>query len=199
MTPARLRVVVVTRSSGDVLPRFVDTLRAATAERHELVVVDNASPEGAPACPEGARLLQSSGDLGYARAATFGAGRFEGEVLVLADPAVVWAPGSLDQLVAALERWPRAGCAGPAIRTRTRSSIARSVKASRSEGLARSLPGSVLAVRRTAWAQVGGLTSDDARGGAAADLCRRLRRAGWQSVYVPSAEVTLTSELLEAR
>src|SRR4051794_6796165 len=106
--PATVRVVVVTWESSDVLPAFLDTLRTATAAEPEVVVVDNASPSGPPS--GSFRLLESGGNLGYGKAANLGASGFTGDWLVVANPDVTWSPGSLDALIEAAQRWPRAGC-----------------------------------------------------------------------------------------
>lgn len=218
--PAPLRVVVVTWNSSAVLPDFAASLQRATASPYELVVVDNASPQGAPACPPGARLIQSSGNLGYGRAANFGASGFTGDWVVIANPDVQWEPGSLDELLDAFERWPSAGCVGPAIRTtdgllypsaRAFPSLGRGLghalcgwwwpsnpwtKAYRAEsagpveGPTGWLSGSLMVLRREAWEQVAGFDPKYFMYCEDMDLCRRLAVAGWQSVYVPSAVIT---------
>ena len=172
--PARLRVVVITRDSAAVLPGLLASLPTATSSAYELVVLHNSAVEEPPACPEGTRLLQSSGALGFGMAVNFAAKGFEGELLVLADPAVVLAPGSLDELASAMARWPKAGCVGPG---------------SRAEGVVEWLPSSLLVVRREAWEQVGGFDPTYLTSGGDVDLCRRLADAGWQSVAVPAAVV----------
>jgi N-acetylglucosaminyl-diphospho-decaprenol L-rhamnosyltransferase len=172
--PARLRVVVITKGSSAVLPGLLGSLPTATTSAYELVVVHNSSVEEPPACPEGTRLLQSSGDLGFGMAVNFAAAGFEGELLVLTDPAVVLGPGSLDGLAAAMGRWPRAGCVGPG---------------SGAEGIATWLPSRLLVVRREAWEQVGGFDPSYLTPGADVDLCHRLGEAGWQSVGVPGVDV----------
>lgn len=117
--PAPIRVVCVTYNPGDVLGTFLDSLRAATTAPVEVVLADNGSVDGAPereAERTGARLLRTGGNLGYGRAANLGARDASGEWLVVANPDIEWAPGSLDTLVAAADRWPRAGSLGPLIR-----------------------------------------------------------------------------------
>ncbi len=119
MTPARLRVVVVTYSPGESLAAFLSSLRAATEAAYDVVLADNGSTDGAPAAAvgPGVRLLETGGNLGYGKAANLGASGFDGDWLVVANPDVTWSPGALDELMAAGTRWPQAGCLGPAIRT----------------------------------------------------------------------------------
>ena len=213
-------MVVVTWSSAEVLPGFASSLEFATSRPVELVVVDNASPTGPPPVPPDARLVEGGGNLGYGRAANLGASGFEGSFLVVANPDVVWAPGALDELLAAFGRWPRAGCVGPAIRTpdgllypsaRAFPSLGRglghalfgwwwpgnpwtrSYRAEASgpvEGPTGWLSGSLMVLRREAWEQVAGFDPKYFMYCEDIDLCRRLAVAGWQNVYVPSAVIT---------
>jgi N-acetylglucosaminyl-diphospho-decaprenol L-rhamnosyltransferase len=217
---ATVRVVVVTWSSDAVLPAFASSLAEATSRPYELVVVDNASPTGPPVLPAGARLVEGGGNLGYGRAANLGASGFTGTFLVVANPDVVWAPGSLDVLLEALDRWPRAGCVGPAIRTpdgllypsaRAFPSLGRGLghalfgwwwpanpwtRSYRAEtggpveGPTGWLSGSLMVLRREAWEQVAGFDPKYFMYCEDMDLCRRLAVAGWQNVYVPSAVIT---------
>ena len=218
--PAPVRVVVVTWSSADVLPGFLTSLARATSSPYEVVVADNATPGGTPRVPDGVRLLETGGNLGYGRAANLGASGFEGQWLVVANPDVLWADGALDALIEAGSRWPGAGCLGPAIRTvddrlypsaRAFPSLGRGLghavfgwwwpanpwtRSYRAEagtpveGTAGWLSGSLMLVRREAWEQVGGFDPRYFMYCEDLDLCRRLAEAGWQNVYVPSAVIT---------
>lgn len=114
-----VRVVCVTYNSGNVLRTFVDSLPGATERPVDVVLVDNASSDGAAereAHRSGARLVHAGGNLGYGRAANLGAQDFDGEWLVVVNPDIEWTPGSLDELLRASERWPRGAAFGPLIR-----------------------------------------------------------------------------------
>ncbi len=217
---AAVRVVVVAYASGDVLPTFLETLRTATSSSYELVVVDN-DATGEPVGPlQGAVVLTAGSNLGYGTAANLGAQGFTGEWLVVANPDVVWDEGSLDALLAAAERWPDAGCLGPAIRTvdgrlypsaRAFPSLVRGIghalfgwawptnpwtRSYRAEqglpveGPTGWLSGSLMLVRRRAWDGVGGFDPRYFMYCEDMDLCRRLAEGGWLNVYVPSATIT---------
>jgi N-acetylglucosaminyl-diphospho-decaprenol L-rhamnosyltransferase len=224
MAPPPVRVVVVTYSPGDQLAEFLSTLRTATTTPYEVVLADNGSTDGAPeaAVAPGVTLLPTGGNLGYGRAANAGACGFDGEWLVVANPDVAWDAGALDELLAAAQRWPHAGCLGPAIRTpdgrlypsaRAFPSLGRgtghalfgwfwpgnpwtrSYRAevgSPVEGTAGWLSGSCMLLRRTAFEQVGGFDPSYFMYCEDMDLCRRLGEAGWSNVYVPTAVVTHT-------
>jgi N-acetylglucosaminyl-diphospho-decaprenol L-rhamnosyltransferase len=131
-------------------------------------------------------------------------------------------PGALDVLLAAGERWPRGGAFGPAIVTpegalypsaRALPSLGRGIghalagwwwpsnpwtAAYRKERGAPEeepvgwLSGSALLVRREAFEAVGGFDPQYFMYFEDVDLCDRLGRAGWSSVYVPSSVVEHT-------
>lgn len=139
--------------------------------------------------------------------------------VIVANPDVQWGPGSIDALLEAAERWPNAGAMGPLIRdpdgsvypsARHLPSLIRGgmhavlgpvwpgnrwTKAYRQEHLEPSeravgwLSGSCLLVRRSAFTQVGGFDERYFMYMEDVDLGDRLGKAGWLSVYVPSAEV----------
>jgi N-acetylglucosaminyl-diphospho-decaprenol L-rhamnosyltransferase len=128
-------------------------------------------------------------------------------------------PGAIDALLAASTRWPKAGAFGPAIVTpdgqlypsaRALPSLGRGIghalagwwwpsnpwtasyrqeRESPVEGECGWLSGSALLVRRDAFESVGGFDPKYFMYFEDVDLCDRLARAGWSSVYVPTAVV----------
>ena len=216
-------VVVVTYSPGETLPRFLDTLAGATARSTRVVMADNGSTDGVPeaAAAHGrANLLPSGANLGYGAAANRGAATGSAAWVVVANPDVEWAPGALDELLAAGARHPRAGALGPLIHdpdgrlypsARAQPSLGRGIghalvgwawprnpwtRAYRQESeavLEREtgwLSGSCLLLRREAFEAVGGFDEGYFMFFEDLDLGDRLAVAGWSSVYVPDARVT---------
>ncbi|MDQ6649638.1 MAG: glycosyltransferase family 2 protein [Actinomycetota bacterium] len=222
--PPSVRVVVVTYSPGGSLADFLDSLATATRSPVEVVLADNGSTDGVPerAAAErpGVRLLPTGGNIGYGRAANAGAAGAQPDWLVVANPDIVWSPGSLDTLLTATARWPAGGSFGPAIRTpagelypsaRAFPSLGRGIGHAlcgwwwpanpwtaayrRERGLPREGPtgwlsGSCLLLRRSAFENVGGFDPSYFMYFEDLDLCARLVAAGWQNVHVPSAVVT---------
>jgi N-acetylglucosaminyl-diphospho-decaprenol L-rhamnosyltransferase len=215
-------VVVVTYSPGESLTVFLDTLGRATSRPVRVVMADNGSVDGAPEAAAAARraeLLPTGANLGYGGAANRGAALGHGEWLVVANPDVEWAPGSLDALLDAGRRWERAGALGPMIvspdgslypSARALPSLGRGVghallgwfwpanpwtRSYRQEADAPTervtgwLSGSCLLLRRAAFDEVGGFDDGYFMFFEDLDLCERLAAAGWSSVYVPSARV----------
>ena len=222
MSGPAVRVVVVTYSPGASLAAFLASLRTATTAAYDVVLADNGSTDGSVerAAGPGVELLRTGGNLGYGKAANLGASGAGADWIVVANPDVTWAPGALDELLAAGARWPGAGCLGPAIRTpegrlypsaRAFPSLGRGLghasfgwwwpsnpwtRAYRAEqgrpveGATGWLSGSLMLLRREAFEQVGGFDPKYFMYCEDMDLCRRLAEAGWQNVYVPTAVIT---------
>ena len=114
-------MVTVTYSPGETLETFLDSLVKASSRPLRVVLADNGSTDGAPeraARREGVSLLRIGENIGYGSAANRGIVQLGPEVgwVVVANPDIEWHPGSLDELLAAGQRWPRAGALGPLIR-----------------------------------------------------------------------------------
>jgi len=219
-----LTVVVVTYSPGETLVDFLASLEEATRRPYEVVLADNGSTDGYPerAAREHSRvrLLPTGGNIGYGAAANAGlAGRTSGYALV-ANPDVRFEPGSVDVLLDAVGRWPRAATLGPAIRT-PEGAIYPSARElpSLSTGIGHALvgwiwpanpwtaryrreldepvertagwlSGSCFLVDLEAFASVGGFDPGYFMYFEDVDLARRLAQRGWLHVYVPTAVVT---------
>ncbi|MDT7757195.1 MAG: N-acetylglucosaminyl-diphospho-decaprenol L-rhamnosyltransferase, partial [Mycobacterium sp.] len=143
----------------------------------------------------------------------------DAEFFIVANPDVQWGPRSIDVLLEAAERWQLAGSLGPLIRdpdgsvypsARHQPSIVRGgmhavvgpmwksnpwTAAYRQERLEPSeravgwLSGSCLLVRKAAFDEIGGFDERYFMYMEDVDLGDRMRRAGWQNVYVPTAEI----------
>jgi N-acetylglucosaminyl-diphospho-decaprenol L-rhamnosyltransferase len=223
-----LPVVTVTYSPGPHLERFLASLSLATERPVTVLMADNGSTDGAPQAAieryPNVRLFDTGGNLGYGTAVNRAMARLaeEGgadEWVVIANPDVQWGPGSIDALLDAAARWPRAATLGPLIRNpdgavypsaRHLPSLIRggmhavvgpvwrgnpwstAYRQERLEPTERPvgwLSGSCLLVRRAAFEQVGGFDERYFMYFEDVDLGDRLAKAGWQNVYVPTAEV----------
>jgi N-acetylglucosaminyl-diphospho-decaprenol L-rhamnosyltransferase len=216
-------VVAVTYSPGQSLEAFLDTLEKATTRPYEVVLADNGSTDGAPERAgerRGVRLVSTGGNLGYGRAANAGAAQTSAPFVLVANPDVTFEPDALDTLLAAAQRWPRAGSLGPLIRrpdgtrypsARALPSLGRGIghamagwwwpgnpwsrsyrqeRGEPTEGPAGWLSGSCLLLRREAFEGVRGFDPAYFMYFEDLDLGERLGRAGWLNVYVPAAVVT---------
>ncbi|MBV9821878.1 MAG: glycosyltransferase family 2 protein [Actinobacteria bacterium] len=225
-------VVAVTYSPGSSLTAFLDSLAGATSRPVEVLLADNGSLDGAPqAAAErpGVRLLSTGSNVGYGRAANAGVAATDADWVVVANPDVVWEPGSLDALLDAAERWPRAGALGPLIRqpdgevypsARALPTVGRGIghavfgwwwpgnpwsrryrreNEALRERTAGWLSGSCLLLRRQAFSSVGGFDPAYFMYFEDVDLGERLADAGWLNVYVPGAVVTHTGSHATSR
>ncbi|MCV7077851.1 glycosyltransferase family 2 protein [Mycobacterium szulgai] len=229
-----LPVVAVTYSPGPHLERFLASLSLATERPVSVLLADNGSTDGTPEAAveryPNVRLLPTGANLGYGTAVNRTVAQLSDRLseedeawlddwVIVANPDVQWGPGSIDALLDAAARWPRAGALGPLIRdpdgsvypsARHLPSLVRGsmhavlgplwpnnpwTAAYRQERLEPSerpvgwLSGSCLLVRRSAFNQIGGFDERYFMYMEDVDLGDRLGKAGWLSVYVPSAEV----------
>lgn len=141
------------------------------------------------------------------------------EFFIVANPDVQWGPRSIDLMLEAAERWPLAGSLGPLIRdpdgtvypsARHQPSLIRggmhavvgpvwksnpwtaAYRQERQELSERAvgwLSGSCLLMRGSAFEEIGGFDERYFMYMEDVDLGDRLARAGWQNVYVPTAEI----------
>lgn len=223
-----LIVVTVTYSPGPHLDRFLASLSHATDRPVSVVMADNGSTDGAPeeavARHPNTTLLRTGGNIGYGSAVNRAVASLhpddgDQEFLIVANPDVQWGPRSIDIMLEAAARWPRAGAIGPLIRdpdgsvypsARHLPSLVRggmhavvgpfwrsnpwtaAYRQDREEPSERPvgwLSGSCLLLRRAAFSQIGGFDERYFMYMEDVDLGDRLGRAGWLNVYVPSAEV----------
>lgn len=113
-----VRVVSIVFHPGDELADFARSLATATTAPVELVLVDNGDDGTVAdrvAGAAGGRVLRPGGNLGYGGGANAGLRGARQDLVVVANPDVVWEPGSLDALLAAADRHPTAGAFGPAL------------------------------------------------------------------------------------
>ncbi|OAN38131.1 glycosyltransferase family 2 protein [Mycolicibacterium iranicum] len=221
-----LFVVTVTYSPGPHLDRFLATLAHATDRPVTVIMADNGSTDGAPEEAAerypNAKLFRTGGNLGYGTAVNCAVSEYGLDVqdfFVVANPDVQWGPRSIDLLLEAAARWPRAGSLGPLIRdpdgtvypsARHLPSIVRggmhavvgpvwksnpwtaAYRQERTDPSERAvgwLSGSCLLLRGSAYAEIAGFDERYFMYMEDVDLGDRLGRAGWQNIYVPTSEV----------
>ena len=218
-----LRVVAVTYSPGETLAGFVESLAAATTRDVEVVLADNGSTDGVPeevaAAHANVHLLPTGGNIGYGAAVNAALADVREGYALVANPDVRFEPGSVDELLAAARRWPRAATVGPAIRTpegelypsaRDLPQLSTGIghaalgwvwpanpwtaryrreREAPSERPAGWLSGACFLVDLPAFHSVGGFDPGYFMYFEDVDLADRLGRRGWLHVYAPSAVV----------
>ena len=114
----RLAIVVVTYNSRADVDACLSSLAAAPPlVDHQIVVVDNASPDGTAAHVRerwpAVRTIDAGGNVGFARANNIGIRATAGELVLLLNPDTIVPAGAIDRLVAVLDAHPDAAAAGP--------------------------------------------------------------------------------------
>lgn len=111
MANPKLSIIIVNYRSSDVLRGCLQSLRVATDQSFEIILVDNSLQDGAK------RELENSGlkghyfampeNLGYTRAANFGAEHAVGEYICFLNPDTLLEGHSIDRLLEWAEQHPR--------------------------------------------------------------------------------------------
>ena len=113
---ATVSVIVVAWQSGEDLTRCLSAIACQTARPLEILLVDNASTDGAPqaavqAVP-GVTLIAAGANLGFAAGVNLGARQARGDWLALINPDAFAAPDWLERLLAGAARNPDTECFG---------------------------------------------------------------------------------------
>lgn len=177
----------------------------------------------------GVRVVANPHNAGFSRACNQGARETRAPLLLFLNPDATLEPGALATLAVLLETQPRVGIVGPRTRSSngdiqvstgpdlTLSSewrqrrlvlgVLRRDPAALSEAEARHarahepdwVSGACLLARREAFTTVGGFDEGFFLYEEDADLCRRVRAAGWQVAFTPAAEVRHSRGISMAR
>lgn len=115
-----LSAVVITYNSSSVVLACLRSLEAARGALDvEILVVDNASADGTPDLVRreapGVRVIETGGNLGYARAVNRGTAESSGEFVLVLNPDCVLDARALEHMVAHARATPRCAIAGPRI------------------------------------------------------------------------------------
>lgn len=114
----RLSIVIVTYNSSTHIDGCLRSLTDNPPHvEHEVVVVDNASPDGTAAAVrsrwKAVKTIDAGGNLGFARANNLGIRQSAGSLILLLNPDTVVPPGAIDILVAALDARRDVAVVGP--------------------------------------------------------------------------------------
>lgn len=106
-----ISLLVVNYRSAPLAIEAIRTARAATTRALQVIVVDNSS-EADALMPHADLLVESKTNRGYAGGINDGRAHCTGEIIIVTNPDVLFAPGSIDALADALQD---AAVAGPAL------------------------------------------------------------------------------------
>ena len=214
--------MTVAYNPGNELESFLDSVPASTSRDVSIVIADNGTEHErvrAAAARHGAHVVGDGTNLGYGRGANLAASGLTEDWVVVANPDIVWRPGSLDALIDASLADPTAGCLGPrllgsdgsvypsgralptlvkgtghALLTRVWPSNHFSAAYHDQAGSDRLrevgwLSGACLLLPRAVWLRLGGFDETYFMFFEDVDLGARVSQTGWRNVQVPSAVV----------
>lgn len=218
----KFSAVIVEYDSWPLTLQCIESLkRTSRGDGVEILVVDNGGGEP-PELPSGVALVETSRNLGFARAVNRGVAASSGETVVLINPDSVVGEGFFEGVEAFFDSRPEAAVAGPRILDgdgRLQLSARREVSFAsglfgRTSLLTRLFPnnslvknqfpavaaagdptrvdwvsGACMAIRRGVLESVGPLDERFFMYFEDADLCRRVREAGYEVFYLPEVEV----------
>jgi N-acetylglucosaminyl-diphospho-decaprenol L-rhamnosyltransferase len=206
-----IAVVVVTHQSADHLTDLLRALMPQLGEEDELAIVDNASTDGtsqlAGSLHERVTVIETNANLGFAGGCHVGVDSTRSPLLLFLNPDSQPQPGCLDRLRAAAAEHPEWGAWQAAVllddeRINTDGGVVhylgigwagdceRPISLLPKEDCEIPFPsGAAMVVRRTAWAELGGLDRDYFMYGEDLDLGLRLWLAGRHVGLVPAAHV----------
>lgn len=194
-----LAVCIVSYNRGEYLVRCLESLQAQDLPL-EIVVVDNASADGAPDRVAehfpNARVIRNAVNEGFSIACNQGIAASEAPFVLLLNNDTEVLPGALRHLVEFAAAHPEAGAVGCKLLTtdgqnhRLPASIFSSLAwfPDRRARVAWVVGAAVL-LRRTALTAIGGLDEGFRFYYEDVDLGWRLRKAGWVCYYTPEARI----------
>ena len=191
-------------------------LSSACALKHEVIVVDNASPDDSArklrdafAGDARVRIVDAGGNVGFSAANNIGARLSTGRVLFFLNPDTVVLGDAVPALVAFADATPDAGAAGPLVLNPDRSVQRSTMRFPSVRALLRHrfplfppprLPldapsrvevivGCALAMRRDVFDEVGGWDERYFMYSEEKELCRGVAESGRHSYFVPQAQI----------
>jgi len=209
LSSSRISAVIVNYNSGAYAMECIKSLLQQNIGDLEIIIVDNASQDGSVSLfrstfGEQVIVIESQENLGFGRANNLAASVANGDWLLLINPdAILVQDNAILTLVAYLVENEKIGIVGPEIHEPSKSKHVLPRKKYPSEGRLKytsklkALPGNYawilgacMMMRKTVFREIGGFDPDFFLYGEDADICLRLRLAGYQVGYCSNATIT---------
>lgn len=215
---SHISVVILTWNSVGKIESCLEALGQEARVHDEIIVVDNGSKDQtqtvlATRFPS-VRVVENITNQGVARARNQGLMMAQGEYVLVLDDDTIIQPEAIARMVSVLDTHPTVGMCGPQLLDVARwpieiglrfPTISDKVRSWRKSSLQNDralgsgtfdrvrevdyVVGACQLVRRAALDEIGGYDEHIFYGPEDIDLCLRLRRAGWQVVCQPAAQV----------
>ncbi len=200
-----ISVIIVNYNAADLITNCLDSVLAQENVSSEILVVDNASSDDSLAVLEAytpaIRLIASNANLGFGRANNLAARSARGRYLYFLNPdATLMDTHALATLLREMDHSPRIGLAGtPLLNQKHFDEGKPKYRYPDAQHLRHPLPdlpgeiawviGASMIVRRDVFEAVGGFDEDFFLYGEEADLCWRIREAGFLIGHIPQVNV----------
>lgn len=209
----RLSIVIVTYNSAAHIDACLRSIVEQGAKvDHDIVVVDNASTDHTVAAVRarwsGVRVIEAGNNIGFAAANNLGIRQTFAPLLLLLNPDTIVPAGSIDALVAVIDRRPDVGVAGPKLvdaHGRAELSWGRMLSPwaemrqqivtrwaeslTRREREVEWVSGACMLVRREAADAAGLMDERYFMYAEDVDFCAAVRSHGWKVLFTPAAHV----------
>ena len=201
-------VIIVNYNSGNFALAAIQSLQRQIGIRLEIIVVDNASLDDSilvlqTKLADQILLIQSPSNLGFSRANNLGASKANGDFLLILNPdTVVDDQHAIQYLVEALLANPQLGLMAPLINEPRKNKQVRPRHTYPSERYLKNtkklnnLPGDIawvlgacMLLKRDVFNQINGFDEDYFLYGEDADICLRLRLAGYAIGFTDSVKI----------
>jgi GT2 family glycosyltransferase len=211
-SPIQVSVILVNYNGGTQVLECLHSLQADGFEGCEIIVIDNASVDGSPACIKNTfpniRLIQSGTNLGYGGGNNLGASFAQGLYIAFLNPDILVEPGWLEALSRVLDADPGVAMATARILLQDRPDtintcgndvhisgltlcrgMGQPCQAFDTPSEVAAVSGAAFMIRRELFNQLGGFDARYFLYMEDTDLSLRARLAGWRILYVPEAMV----------
>lgn len=198
-------IVIVSYNARDYLRECLRSIEGTTPTslQYEVIVVDNASTDGAPDMVASefpwVRLIRNASNVGFSRANNQGAAASTGRYVLLLNPDTVVLDGAITAMVEFADQHPDAAVVG-CTHLDSDGNLAHSIgygyisprpaRVTRVQRLDRGwVSGACMLLRRAACEQVGWLDESFFFGAEDVEICWRMRKAGWHIYATPAARI----------
>lgn len=205
----QLSIIIVNYNSGNYAVSCIDSLFKQVGVGFEIIVIDNASQDNSidllqEKFADQIMLIKSDENLGFGRANNLAVTKASGEYLLLLNPdTIIEDSNALKILIERLINNPQIGLIGPAIdEPRKGKQVLPRYSYPSSRGLRYStkfkeLPGKIswllgacLLIKASVFDEISGFDPDYFLYGEDADICLRVRLAGYEIGYCDAVKIT---------